>query len=593
MTDKASKRIFDFALLRKLMVYLRPHYSTFWVALVLTVLLAGLTTARPLIIQFTVDNHVIKVQNAEALWFFTLLLIGLLLVETLFQFVFIYLANKLGQSIIRDLRKDLYRKVNSFRLAFFDQRPVGTLVTRNVSDIEVVADIFSEGLLVIFSDLLKIVVILTSMFIFIDVRLVLVSLAVLPLLYVATRWFQLAIKSTFQQVRNEVANLNAFVQERLSGIVVVQLFNKQKREFEAFKVINDRHRKANIRSIWYFSIFLPVIEVLSAIAIGLAVWYGGVRVAAGDSITLGELIAIIFFINLIFRPLRQLADRFNTLQMGLVAGERVMKLLDNIEDVEQADGKILENVKGNIEFKNVYFGYNPDELVIRDLNFDVKPGQTLAVVGATGAGKTTLISLLARYYPYQKGEILIDGQSINDISLRSLRGHLAVVLQDVFLFSDTVFQNITMGDDLSEDEVRAAMKEIGVAGFIDALPGGLQFKVGEKGGTLSAGQRQIIAFLRAYIANPEILILDEATASLDSHSEQAIQNAIEKITDGRTNIIIAHRLSTIRKADTILVMDKGRVVEQGNHESLLAKNGYYTKLYDMQFSSVLERPDII
>lgn len=593
MSNTPKKRIFDIALLRKLMVYLKPHMSVFWIALFLTVVLAALTTARPLLIQFTVDNHVIKEQNADALWIFTLILIGLLLIETLFQFAFIYLANKLGQSIIRDLRKDLYRKVNSFRLSFFDRRPIGTLVTRNVSDIEVVADIFAEGLLVIFSDLLKIVVILTCMFIFIDVRLVLVSLTVLPLLYIATRWFQLAIKKTFQDVRNEVANLNAFVQERISGISIVQLFNKQQREFESFKVINDRHRKANIRSIWYFSIFLPVIEVLSAIAIGLAVWYGGVRAAAGDSISLGELIAIIFFVNLIFRPLRQLADRFNTLQMGLVAGERVMKLLDNEEDVELSKGETLQSVNGALEFKNVWFGYNPEEMVIRDLSFQVKPGQTLAVVGATGAGKTTLISLLARYYPFQKGEILIDGNSITKFSLESLRKHLAVVLQDVFLFSDTVYQNITMGHELNEEEVRKAMDEIGVAGFIDALPGGLQFKVGEKGGTLSAGQRQIIAFLRAYIANPEILILDEATASLDSHSEQAIQNAIDRITKGRTNIIIAHRLSTIRKADNILVMDKGRVVEQGNHEELLALNGYYTRLYEMQFSALLEKPETL
>ncbi len=593
MNNTPKKRIFDIALLRKLMVYLKPHMGVFWFALFLTVVLAALTTARPLLIQFTVDNHVIKEQNANALWIFTLILIGLLLVETLFQFAFIYLANKLGQSIIRDLRKDLYRKVNSFRLSFFDRRPIGTLVTRNVSDIEVVADIFAEGLLVIFSDLLKIVVILTCMFIFIDVRLVLVSLTVLPLLYIATRWFQLAIKKTFQDVRNEVANLNAFVQERISGISIVQLFNKQQREFESFKVINDRHRKANIRSIWYFSIFLPVIEVLSAIAIGLAVWYGGVRAAAGDSISLGELIAIIFFVNLIFRPLRQLADRFNTLQMGLVAGERVMKLLDNEEDVELSKGEALQSVNGALEFKNVWFGYNPDEMVIRDLSFQVKPGQTLAVVGATGAGKTTLISLLARYYPFQKGEILIDGNSITKYSLDSLRKHLAVVLQDVFLFSDTVYQNITMGHELNEKAVRKAMDEIGVAGFIDALPGGLQFRVGEKGGTLSAGQRQIIAFLRAYIANPEILILDEATASLDSHSEQAIQNAIDRITEGRTNIIIAHRLSTIRKADNILVMDKGRVVEQGNHDELLALNGYYTRLYEMQFSALLEKPETL
>ena len=584
MSQTPKKKIFDLKLLRKLMIYIRPQKVVFYVALSLTVLLAGLTTARPLIIQYTVDEFIIKVQDADKLLLFMLVLIGLLLLETIVQFVFIYLANQLGQSIIRDIRKDLFRKVNSFRLAFFDRRPIGTLVTRNVSDIEVIANIFSEGLLVIFSDLLKIVVILVSMFVFIDYRLVLISLSVLPLLYIATRWFQLSIKSSFQAVRNEVANLNAFVQERLSGVAVVQLFNVQKREYEAFKVINDRHRKANVRSIWYFSIFLPVIEILSAIAIGLAVWYGGVRAAAGDSITLGELIAIIFFVNLIFRPLRQLADRFNTLQMGLVAGERVMNLLDNEDDIETGGVKSLSEVKGNIAFKNVWFGYNDDEMVIRDLSFEVQAGQTLAVVGATGAGKTTLISLLARYYPYQKGEITIDGKLIDDYTLNSVRRHLAVVLQDVFLFSDTVYQNIIMGNDVSPQAVKDAINDIGVGQFIDELPGGLDFQVGEKGGTLSAGQRQIIAFLRAYVSNPEILILDEATASLDSHSELAIQKAIDKITDGRTNIIIAHRLSTIRKADKILVMDKGRVVEEGNHEELLEKNGAYAHLYDMQFA---------
>ncbi|MCH8546933.1 MAG: ABC transporter ATP-binding protein/permease, partial [Cryomorphaceae bacterium] len=577
MSQTPKKKIFDLKLLRKLMVYIRPHKVIFYVALTLTVVLAGLTTARPLIIQYTVDEFVIKVQDADKLLLFTLVLIGILLLETIVQFVFIYLANQLGQSIIRDLRKDLYRKVNSFRLAFFDRRPIGTLVTRNVSDIEVIANIFSEGLLVIFSDLLKIVVILISMFVFIDYRLVLISLSVLPLLYIATRWFQLSIKSSFQAVRNEVANLNAFVQERLSGVAVVQLFNVQKREYDAFKVINDRHRNANVRSIWYFSIFLPVIEILSAIAIGLAVWYGGIRAAAGDSITLGELIAIIFFVNLIFRPLRQLADRFNTLQMGLVAGERVMNILDNKEDIESGGEKTLSEVKGDIAFKNVWFGYNDDEMVIRDLSFKVDAGQTLAVVGATGAGKTTLISLLARYYPYQKGEITIDGKLIDDYTLNSVRQHLAVVLQDVFLFSDTVYQNIVMGNDVSPQTVKDAINDIGVGQFIDELPGGLDFQVGEKGGTLSAGQRQIIAFLRAYVSNPEILILDEATASLDSHSELAIQKAIDKITAGRTNIIIAHRLSTIRKADKILVMEKGRVVEEGNHEELLEKNGAYAR----------------
>lgn len=608
MSDVSGKA-FDLNLLKRIMRYVSPYKKAFYWAIVLTVVLGGLTTARPILIKYTIDHFVME-PNAQGLLLFSLLMLLLLLAESAVQFVFIYLANYLGQSTIRDLRIKLYRHILRFKLKFFDTTPIGTLVTRAVSDIETIADIFAEGLLVIFGDLFKILVMVLAMFYFFDYRLVLLALSVVPVLYFATRWFQVAIKQSFQDVRTEVANLNAFVQEHLTGMNVVQIFNREKAEMEKFKVINKRHQDANIRSIWYFSIFLPVIEILSAVSIGLVTWFGGLQVVNGYSkwsvqlwlsdlfqwevmpderlITLGELTAIIIFINMLFRPLRQLADRFNTLQMGMVASDRVLKLLDMEDRIEDTGTKTLQKVEGSIVFENVEFGYKEDEPVLKGISFAVQPGETLAIVGATGAGKSTIINLLNRFYEINSGSIKIDGTDIRDFTLSSLRSHLAVVLQDVFLFSDSIYNNLTLQEEIDLNKVREAAQFIGVDAFIESLPGGYDYNVRERGTMLSAGQRQLLAFLRAYLINPSVLILDEATSSVDTHTELLIQKAIDKITHGRTSIVIAHRLATIKKASRILVMDKGKIVEEGTHHSLLAMGGYYSRLYEMQFSALDE-----
>lgn len=582
MSESAGKA-FDFKVVKKIVAYVKPYKGVFWAAFLLTILLAALTTARPLLIQVAIDDYVLQ-GLAKELLNITLVLVLLLVLESLFQFIFIYAANYLGQSIIRDIRVKLFKHLMSFRLPFFDRTPNGQLVTRTVSDIETIADIFSQGILTIFSDLLKIAVMIVAMFWVFDWRLVLVALSVVPVLYVATRWFQIAIKKTFTDVRNQVAALNSFVQEHISGMNVVQLFNREKAEMEKFQTINDRHRKANIRSIWYFSIFLPAIEILSAISIGLVVWYGGLRAAKGDNIELGELTAMILFINMLFRPLRQLADRFNTLQMGIVASERVLKLLDNQTDIEPDGNEDLPTTKGHIVFDNVIFGYNSDETILKGISFEAKPGETVAIVGATGAGKSTVASLILRFYPIWSGKITLDGKDISTLSKSALRQHFSLVLQDVFLFSGSIKNNITLGQDIDLQKIEEAAKAIGVHEFIEQLPEGYDYNVKERGGMLSSGQRQLLAFLRAYITNPAILILDEATSSVDSYTEAKIQQATDFITQGRTSIIIAHRLATIKKADKILVMDKGLVVEQGRHQELLEKGGYYTRLYEMQFS---------
>lgn len=605
MSDVSGKA-FDFSLLKKVIGYLKPYRSIFYAALFTTLLIGALATVRPLLIKIAIDDYIADF-NKEGLFMITMIMVALLVLEAIVQFFFTYAANYLGQSIIRDIRVQLYKHLLRFKLSFFDKTPIGTLVTRAVSDIETIAEIFSQGLLVIFGDLFKIAVIVLVMFWAFDFKLVLISLSVVPLLYVATRWFQKAIKKTFSDVRNQVAALNAFVQEHIVGMNVVQLFNREQAEYKKFSEINEKHKQANIRSIWYFSIFLPVIEVLSAVSIGLAVWFGGVAaVQQSESlsgkrlfyslmdwnlppedllITLGDITSIIIFINMLYRPLRQLADRFNTLQMGMVASERVFKLLENSSDVEDSPNGVVEEVKGKIEFVDVEFSYNPDDPILKGVSFDVEPGQTLALVGATGAGKSTIISLLLRFYHHQSGKILLDGKDISTLDLENLRSHFALVLQDVFLFSDSIYNNITLKEDIDFDEVKSAAEVIGVDSFISDLPDGYDYDVKERGGMLSAGQRQLLAFLRAYVTNPSILILDEATSSIDHHTEELIQNAIDVLTENRTSIIIAHRLATIQKADKIVVLDKGRVVEVGGHEELLAKKGAYYNLYEMQFSS--------
>lgn len=604
-SDKSvSGKAFDLGLLRKILSYTQPYHWIFWGSVFLTIVLSALGTARPMLIQYTIDNFILS-QDESGLLQFTIILIALLLMESLVQFAFIYAANYLGQNIIRDMRIELYRHIISFKLQYFDQTPIGTLVTRAVSDIETIADIFAQGILTIFGDLLKILVMVVVMFYFFDYRLVLISLSVVPVLTYATRLFQVKIKSAFQDVRTQVAALNAFVQEHISGMNVVQIFNREEAEMKKFKAINEEHKQANIRSIWYFSVFFPVIEIMSAVSIGLVVWFGGLKAAleadkyslkillyqgmgwevtpSMELITLGEITAIIIFINMLFRPLRQLADRFNTLQMGMVASERVFNILNTDSRIEDEGNDVLEYVEGKIEFRNVHFGYKEDEEILKGINFSVDPGQTLAIVGATGAGKSTIINLLSRFYEIWEGEILLDGKNIRDVKLSSLRKHLAVVLQDVFLFSDSIYSNITLNKDIPLSEVEEAARIIGVDDFIGSLPEEYNYNVRERGNMLSAGQRQLLAFLRAYVTDPSVLILDEATSSIDTESENLIQNAIEKITEGRTSVIIAHRLATIKKADQILVMDKGRIVERGKHEDLLRQNGYYTRLYEMQF----------
>lgn len=605
MADKVSGKAFDLSLFKRILKYINPYKKVFWGAFSITIVLGALSTARPILTQRAIDDYILA-GDKVGLLNVTLMILGVLVAESLFQFLFTYAANYLGQSIIRDIRLQLFRKINSFKLSFFDKTPIGTLVTRAVSDIETIASIFAEGVLVIFGDLFKIAVMVFAMFWFFDVKLVVISLSVVPILFFATRWFQKAIKKTFTDVRNEVAALNAFVQEHISGMNIVQMFNREKAEMDKFKVINNRHRKANIRSIWFFSIFLPLIEILSAISIGLSMGYGGYGAINNidswtlqrgfyewmgwdtsefsQTITIGTLLAFVMFINALYRPLRQLADRFNTLQMGMVASERVLKLLDRDDIIEPSGSEKLTEVKGRISFKDVHFSYVPDEPVLNGVSFDVEPGETLAIVGATGAGKSTIISLLMGFYGYQSGSVTLDGVEITKLDLENLRSHFALVLQDVFLFSDSVYNNITMRQDIPMEDIQKAAVKIGVDEFVQKLPGKYDYNVKERGQMISAGQRQLLSFLRAYVTNPPILILDEATSSIDSHTEQLIQQATDVITEGRTSIVIAHRLATIQNADTILVMDKGKVVEKGTHEELLALNGYYTRLYEMQFA---------
>ena len=571
------------ALFKRLLGYTNPYKRIFYFVGVAAILVSLFGVLRPILLQETVDEALIPA-DFDSLIYYVSLMIGVLVLEVIFQFCFIYYANWLGQEVVRDLRVKLFKHMLGFKMQYYDKSAVGRLVTRAVSDIETIASIFSQGLFMIISDLLKMLVVIGVMF-YKSWELTLLVLTVLPFIIYATRVFQKKMKLAFEEVRTQVANLNTFVQERITGMKIVQLFTREKTEYENFKKINDKHRKAWVKTVWYNSIFFPIAEMSTSITIGLIVWFGGLRVVAGDDMSLGIIVAFIELSQMLFRPLRQIADKFNTLQMGMVAANRVFGILDTESTIEDNGIIAVEHLDGEIEFKDVRFSYIPEEEVVKGISFRVEPGETVAIVGATGAGKSTIINLLSRFYEIDSGVIEIDGQDIKDLELKSLRSQIAVVLQNVFLFADTIMNNINLDNpDISDEDVIKAAKQIGIHEFIDSLPGGYYYNVKERGAMLSSGQRQLISFLRAYVSNPSILVLDEATSSVDSYSEQLIQDATDKITEGRTSIVIAHRLATIKKADKIIVMDQGKIVEIGNHQSLLQKtDGYYRKLYEVQF----------
>lgn len=581
--SESTGNAFDFKLFKRLLAYTRPYRLIFYFVAIAAIIMSGLAVLRPHLLELAIDHSMVPKDGDGFVQYIVLMLIVLFL-EVIFQFAFIFYTNYLGQSVIRDLRQQLFKLMISFKMKYFDKSAVGRLTTRAVNDVEIISSIFSEGLFMIISDLLKMVVIAGFM-VYKSWRLSLIVFIVLPFILYATRIFQKAMKAAFEEVRNQVANLNTFVQERITGMKIVQIFTREKTEYQRFQEINKNHRKAWIKTVWYNSIFFPIAETTGAVATGLVVWYGGLNIIGGGFVTLGIITAFIQYAEMLFRPLRQIADKFNTLQMGMVAANRVFTILDTKSHIPNTGTVDYVDVKGEIEFKDVRFGYNEGEEVIKGISFKVNPGETVAIVGATGAGKSTIINLLNRFYEIDGGEILIDGISLKDYKLASIRSQIAVVLQDVFLFADSILNNITLNNpNISEEEVIVAAKEIGVHKFISTLPGGYHYNVKERGSMLSSGQRQLISFLRAYVTNPSILVLDEATSSVDTYSEELIQNATDKITKGRTSIVIAHRLATIKKADKIIVMDNGKIVEEGTHRELLkVADGFYKNLYEVQF----------
>ncbi|QEE50502.1 ABC transporter ATP-binding protein [Flavobacterium alkalisoli] len=571
--------------LKKVLKFAKPYRTRYYLVVVFAVSLSLFAAIRPYLLKRTVDEY-IDPKDETGLLFYIVLMGAALMFEVASQFYFVYWANWLGQDIVKDIREKLFMHISRFKMKFFDNEPVGKLVTRTVFDIESIARIFSQGLFMIISDLLKMMVILGFMF-YMNWKLTIIVLLAMPILLYATRVFQIKMKSAFEEVRTQVANLNTFVQERITGMKIVQLFNREKIEYEKFQEINRKHNKAWLRNILYNSIFFPIADIISSVTLGIIIWYGGVSILNGDNVTTpGDLFAYLMFISMLFNPLRQIADKFNELQMGIIASDRVLELLDSEMQVQDAGTLIATHFKGNLDFKDVRFSYVDNEEVIKGINLKVNAGETVAIVGATGAGKSTIINLLNRFYEIKGGSISIDGTNINDFNLESLRRQIAIVLQDVFLFADTIYNNITLNNpEITREHVITAAKNIGVHDFIMSLPNGYDYNVKERGVMLSSGQRQLIAFLRAYVSNPSILILDEATSSIDTYSEELIQTATETITAGRTSIVIAHRLATIINADKIIVMDQGKIVEEGTHYELINRDeGYYKNLYYSQFA---------
>ncbi len=581
--DKETGKAFDYRLFKRLIAQTRPYRLTFFGVALAGILLTLFAVLTPYILRNIIDDA-INQKDMDLLFWLSLAMLGVLFGQVIFQLLFNYYANWLGESVIRDTRVLLFKRMLGFKMKYFDNSSIGVLVTRAVADMQRIGEIFSQGFFTIVSDLLKMLA-AASMMIYMNWRLALMVFAILPIILYATRLFQKAMKVAFIEVRAQVSNLNSFVQERITGMKIVQLFTREQIESDKFREINKKHQDAWLKTVWYNSFFFPVAEIVTSIAIGLVVWYGGLRNIANIQVDLaGTIFAFILYIEMLFRPLRQIADKFNTLQMGMVAANRVFKILDTDSRI-QDDGTFEKRpVAGDISFKDVRFGYLEDEEVLHGISFEVKAGETVAIVGATGAGKSTIINLLNRFYEINSGSISVDGVDTREYTLASLRKNIAIVLQDVFLFADTIANNITLKDDtISAADIEAAARQIGVHEFITSLPGGYEYNVKERGTMLSSGQRQLIAFLRAYVTNPSILVLDEATSSVDTYTEQLIQRATDKITEGRTSIIIAHRLATIKKADRIIVMDAGRIVEIGTHKELLKTDGYYSKLYEAQF----------
>ena len=581
--EKVKGKIFDVKLFSKLLVFVKPYNYTFYGVMFTAILISLFSTLTPYLLKVVVDDYIL-IKNYEGMQSIILLMMLVLLFEVIFMYLFTFYANWLGQKVIKDLRVNVFEKIVKFKMSFFDKNAVGRLVTRTVNDIETIASIFSQGLFTIIADILKMITVLTVMTV-ISPELTLVVISIFPVLIFATRVFQKTMKTAFEKVRREVANLNSFVQERISGVKIVQIFNREKVEIDKFNQINIKHRDAWLRTVWINSIFFPIAEISTSICIGLLVWYGGFNNLNGENISLGTLFLFISMSGLLFRPLRQIADRFNTLQMGMVSTERIFNILDDDQQIKDKGELEDSSFKGLIEFKNVNFSYVDNQQVLNNISFKINPGESFAIVGPTGSGKTTITNLITKFYEINTGNILIDGKDIDDYTLETVRNKIGIILQDVFLFADTIFNNITLfNKDITLEDVENAAKELEIHDFISSLPGGYNFNVSERGTTLSAGQKQLIAFLRVLVNNPDILILDEATSSIDSYSEDLIKNATKKITKDKTSIIIAHRLSTIESANKIIYMENGKILESGNHKELLdITNGKFKKLYEEQF----------